>query len=439
MGWAHYGFAAQLPAKQLDELLLGYDQSAVLLAGPDGLPVYAFNEQQPQVPASTVKLLTGLMSLEQWGGSFQAETEFYFDVASGSLHIVGTGDPFLISEEIAAIAIRVQSELDSLSESLSAGTGIRNLIVDYSRFKNQSGLPWQGTTSNPYDAVPSAVAANFNTLNLRVAAGRPVSAEEQTPLTRYSWLKAKQAGSDEPIGRINTGQNVDEAARYFGELLATFLWQQGASFIDANGELQTRKNESPLDSESTMVMLAERVSTVSKPSSKRAGQLLYTHRNSRTMSTVVAAMLQYSTNFIANNLALMMASNAVKGPAGFAEFNDLAQNYVSQRFGWKNTVVQEGAGLSTANRLSSEQLVELVGAYKEWPGLMPAYKKSTFNESVFAKTGSLAGVSTLAGTLLSGNGTNHRFAILLQDSSIVDSSIRDKVLTLLQEIVDAKP
>ena len=58
-----------------------------------------------------------------------------------------------------------------------------------------------------------------------------------------------------------------------------------------------------------------------------------------------------------------------------------------------------------------------------------------FSRTVFAKTGSLQGVSTLAGIIKSGSGENYRFAILLQDDSITDSKDRDSVLQLLTRFV----
>ncbi len=426
---------------ELNKELSRYDQAAVLLTDEKGTVIYAFNEQQPMVPASTVKLLTGLMALEHWGQDFRAETDFYFDVESRALLVVGRGDPFLVSEEIAGLAAELDSRLKSLAGKITDAIGVKSLVVNYSRFKNQTELSWQGSSTNPYDAIPAALAANFNTVNVNVKQGRPVSAEEQTPLTRFAWQKAVQHSglerssvASQTIGRINTGPDVDDAARYFGELLAHMLWQQGTDFIDSSGQFFSRSS-SGLDREAIMLMLASRIVVDSDEWLEIDGEPLYTHRNSRALRTVVAAMLQYSTNFIANNLALMLATDSVNQPTDFSDFSDLAQEYARQRFGWKfgdeGIVLEEGAGLSQQNRLSGEHLLQLVGAYKNWPGLLPVYKKSLFGDSVLAKTGSLESVSTLAGTLAADNGREYRFAIMLNDKKLNDSQARDSVLMQL--------
>lgn len=458
---SRHAIAATTGQQELQQFLQGFDRAAVSLLNSNGDSLVAFNQDQPMVPASAVKLLTGLMAIERWGDSYQASTDFYFDQSTSALTVVGNGDPFLVSEEIQLLARELQAALRA-----NGSAHIKAIHVDNSRFKNTSGLSWQSATSNPYDAVPSALAANFNTLNISVENGRPVSNEEQTPLTRFAWLWAAQqpgvSQSEEKdplaglpllnplsasIGRINTGSDVALAARYFGELLATFLWQHGTVFIDRTGASSQRSDD--LNQPIPMVLLADSVivessasgngreSTDAAATTTTYGELIYTHRNSRPLNSVVAGMLKYSTNFIANNLALMLASDKNGKPAGFDEFRQMAEAYALERFAWKDAVLQEGAGLSLTNRLSAEQLVQLSNAYKSRQDLLPVYKESVFGSTVLAKTGSLKGVSTLAGIIRGKSTTDYTFAILLQDDSIGDSRARDQVLQLLINYIES--
>ena len=445
--------------QDLEQLLEKFERAAVVLQNNDGETVVAVNADKPMVPASTQKLLTGFLALGQWGEDYRATTEFYYNESTSSLRVIGKGDPFLVSEEIDLLAKELAVRLD--------GATIASIQVDSSHFKHQPGLPWQGKTDNPYDAIPSALAANFNTMNLAVRNGRPVSNEEQTPLTRLAWQWSlqqpglaktgevdKQSGlplltpEEENIGRINTGQDIAFAARYFGELLATFLWRHDARFVNESGEVvqSTAKTGTHIP----INMLAKTVSIVQEnPETGRSkiadgnriqvlddhGPTLYTHQNSRSLSTIVAGMLKYSTNFIANNLALMLVAEGDGKAVDFDGFRSFAEKSVAERFGWQDMLVDEGAGLSLANRLSGSQLVQLVEAYGPWQELLPVYKEFEFGRTVLAKTGSLQGVSTLAGIIESGPGENYRFAILLQDDSITDSKDRDSVLQLLIRLV----
>ena len=444
----HHALAATDGPQEIQQMLQEFDRAAVSLQNSEGESLVAFNQQQPMVPASTVKLLTGLMSIDHWGESFRATTDFYFDKSTSALTVAGNGDPFLVSEEIEQLAAELQAALVA-----QGVTGLKAIRVNNARFKKTSGLSWQSTTSNPYDAVPSALAANFSTLNVKVENGVAVSNEEQTPLTRFAWqwiaqqpgVKKtsevdKQTGQPllEPpsiaIGRINTGPDVDLAARYFGELLASFLWHEGIAFFDGSGVAHQSSGEENRALPLAVLADSVRVDAVTQ------GELIYTHRNSRPISDVVAAMLKYSTNFIANNLALMLASHKTRKPAGFDEFRKIAEAYAKQRFAWQDIVLQEGAGLSLANRLSAAQLVQLVEAYNSRQDLLPVYKESEFGRRVFAKTGSLKGVSTLAGFIKGTSGAtsaeDYPFAILLQDDSIVDSRSRDKILQLMIDQIE---
>ncbi len=61
-------------------------------------------------------------------------------------------------------------------------------------------------------------------------------------------------------------------------------------------------------------------------------------------------------------------------------------------FGWKDYFLEDGAGLSRSNRLSPAQLVDVLGRFMSWKHLLPEIEPG-----IHAKSGSLIGVSALAG------------------------------------------
>ncbi len=138
-------------------------------------------------------------------------------------------------------------------------------------------LPGTGTTDNPYDAVPTALAANFNTIAVRKIGGQVVSAESHTPLTAYSESFGKSLRRGEL--RVNTGPNPHNAEQYFGELLAAFLQKHGVA----------------ADSQIVFGYIPKLA-------------VFYTHENSKTLGEIVRSMLKYSTNFVANQLILTLSA-----------------------------------------------------------------------------------------------------------------------------------
>ena len=110
------------------------------------------------VPASTVKIATAWLALNRWGENYRFRTDFFFDRRNNTLWVKGSGDPYLVSEELAQIASQLARR---------GVTQVNRIALDNSLFENGLVLSGTGTSNNPYDAVPSAIAANFNTINIK--------------------------------------------------------------------------------------------------------------------------------------------------------------------------------------------------------------------------------------------------------------------------------
>ena len=327
------------------------------------------------IPASTTKLVTAWLALTRWGENHRFKTNFYWNPRTRTLSVKGSGDPFLVSEEIKIIAYHLKQK------------GIQQvdtLVLDGSAFEAGLIMPGTGKTNNPYDAVPSAISANFNTVYVKKVRGKIQSAEAQTPLTHYARKMAKRFKKGKL--RVNTGRNPRHAETYFGEILGAFLQSDNVNIV--SGKVP---NQPPF----------------------------YTHTNSKNVGEMVRPMLKYSTNFIANQLVLMMSAEAYQRPANRQDVSRYMQDEVRQRFGWKNFKLNDGAGLSRANRLSARQLVELLENFRQWKHLLPEIEPR-----VYAKSGTLNKVSTLAG-FIKDKGRFKPFALMMNQS--VPHKLRNKI------------
>jgi D-alanyl-D-alanine carboxypeptidase/D-alanyl-D-alanine-endopeptidase (penicillin-binding protein 4) len=359
--------------------------AGLLVTDTNGKILKSKRANQSFIPASTVKLATAWLALSRWGKNYRFRTDFFFDAADNTLSVKGSGDPYLVSEELAIIARQL------------AQRGIQRVdrvALDNSLFEDGLVLSGTGRSNNPYDAVPSALAANFNTVNIKKHAGKVISAEKQTPLTPFaiSMKKRFQHGTL----RVNTGRDPHNAEHYFGELLIAFLRKEG---IRASNYI-----------------VAKRVPQL---------QPVYQHYNSRTLAEVIRPMLKYSTNFIANQLALTLAADAYKQPANAQLVKHYMNTTLQAYFHWKTFNLQEGAGLSRKNHLKPRQLVDLLHAFKRWKYLLP--KKET---GVYAKSGTLKGVSTLAGYLVSNNEWKP-FALMINQN--VPYKLRNRIARQLRK------
>ncbi len=359
--------------------------AGLLVVDKQGYSLMAENNLRPFIPASTTKLVTAWLALNHWGEDHHFTTDFYYNPNNATLSVKGSGDPFLVSEELAIIAAQLRQR---------GVRSVRHLVLDGSRFRRGLVLPGTSRTNNPYDAVPSALAANFNTIHLKKVNGRVRSAETQTPLTPYAKNMAK--GFKKGKLRINTGHNPRKAEHYFGELLLAFLKQEG-------------------------------VSVSGKITSGRApkGQPFYQHVNSRTLGDMIRPMMKYSTNFIANQLVLMMSSEYYQRPANAADVRKYMESNLRAAFQWKHFHFEEGAGLSRRNRISPNQLVQLLQDFTQWRHLLPEVESG-----VFAKSGTLKNVSTLAGYIVEGNDWQP-FALMMNQS--VPYKLRNRIAKELRQ------
>ncbi len=331
------------------------ENAGLLLLDKQGQAVLSKKINRPFIPASTTKLVTAWLALKNWGEDYHFKTKFYLDRSTQTLWVKGSGDPFLVSEEIQLIAKNLK-ELGIKQ--------IKTIALDSSLFQADLLLPGTGKTNNPYDAVPSAIAANFNTVYVKKINGLVVSAEQETPLTDY----AKQLASHLKKGslRMNTGRNPAKAEVYFAQLLAEFLRQQGVK----------------VGTDIVHGQLGKQV-------------LFYTHKNSKSLAQMIRAMMKYSTNFLANQLVLVLSAEAYHRPANAKDVQKYMESTLSKQFKWKNFSMKDGAGLSRENRLSPEQLVDLLQAFKEWKHLLPEIETG-----IFAKSGTMNKISTLAGYIV---------------------------------------
>ena len=339
---------------------------ASLMLEEQGRAVIARNPDRPMVPASTMKILTALAAIERWGLDHRFHTDFHL-TADGWLWVKGEGDPYLVSEELE----RVARALWAQGVRTVAGIG-----TDDSRFAPDVEIAGRSSTNNPYDAPVTALAANFNTLHLVRSRDGIRSAESQTPLTPVARELGKRLapGSD----RVNLKER-DVALRYFGELLRAKLEDAGIAVDEG-----LRQGGVP-----------------------DGAPRIYRHENSRDLRAVLVAMLEYSSNFVANDLFLLLGDAGDGGQLTTARAQRAAAAWAGRRFGWQGHRIEDGAGLSPGNRLSARQLLEAVKAFAPYRDLLPRQ-----NGQVLAKTGTLSGVSTYAG-FVRRNGTWEPFSLLI--------------------------
>jgi len=340
---------------------------AVMVSHPNGSTPVAINNERQLIPASILKIITSAAALEIMGIDHRFATDFYV-TPGNDLKIKGYGDPMQVSEELALIATQLSEKIDK----------VENVILDDSFFAQPMTIPGQGSSTEPYDAPNGALCVNFNTVAFQRLQGRWISAEDQTPLLPMAIEKIEASGLTS--GRITLAGNASEGLRYAGELYHYFLTQSG---ISIQGQVT--------------------FGTVNP----HTDRLVWRYKSRFDLTMIVASLMAYSNNFMANQLLLAMGAQVHGPPATPAKGRKVLSDYCISRLGIASPELVEASGISRRNRISAQAMIKALDRFHPYRDLMRREGPQRY------KTGTLNGIHTRAGYLRSKEGVDYRFVIML--------------------------
>ena len=324
------------------------------------------------VPASIIKLLTGLAALDGLKPGYRFKTIYYLDPVTKDLYIKGFGDPFFVSEVIERLSLDIGSRVKSDT--------IRHIVCDATYFDPDITIPGKGFSLNPYDSPVGALCANFNTINFKwdTSAGRFISAEPQTPLLDIFLAKIRQTGLKN--GRILLSK--EDSLVYPGLLIRYFLSKQ----MPVTG--QVHLGRLPVSDHVAEVFLSP-----------------------YTIERLIQKLLEFSNNFMANQLMLSLGASVYGAPATLEKGVNAVRFYAETTLGIKNFSFIEGSGLSRKNRLTPAQMMTVLNHFQ------PFYSMLNRRQNDFYKTGTLHGVRTRAGFLFGKDNCPFPYVIMINQNN----------------------
>ena len=343
----------------------------VLVLDDDGEELVAQNADEPFVPASVTKIVTAWLAMEVLGPDYRFETRFHVD-EKRVLYVRGGGDPMLVSEE-----------LELLAPALLAKTGkapFTGMVLDGSYYPADLEIPGIEASDEAYDALNSALAVNFNTINARRSGDTVTSAEAQTPITPLAISQFKARGP-KGKGRISLAQeDPSVSVLYAGELIAAFIEKAGGK-IDGG------------------------ISLGSVPKGLKPA---YVHRQSRDLAEILRLLLLGSNNYIANQVFLEIGTDLLGAPVSLDKSLRVANQILAKHGLAKAIHLEEGSGISRDNRFTARGLAEVIDLFAPHAELMRRTKSGSRY-----KTGTFSGVRTLAGIAKTKKHGDVRFVISL--------------------------
>ena len=350
-----------------------------------GNDLVAQNIDKPFVPASVTKIVTAWLAMEVLGGDYRFETRFYLD-DKRKLYVRGGGDPFLISEELAPLATGLVAAIGTKP--------ITGIVLDASYYPSNLRVPGIVNTDEAYNALNSALAVNFNTVNAVRSGNKVRSAETQTPITPLAITQFRLRGPNGK-GRISLSQDPAVSLQYAGELIAAFIDRAGGS-------------------------VKGKISTGTVPAGLKP---VYVHQQSRTLSQILVELLRASNNYIANQVFLEIGAHRLGGPVSLEKSLQVANEMFAARGLAAAIHLEEGSGISRDNRFTARGLAKVLELFEPHADLLRG------RDGGMNKTGSLEGVRTLAGYADTSSQGRVRFVIALTSN---DGEMRFRLLRAIE-------
>jgi D-alanyl-D-alanine carboxypeptidase/D-alanyl-D-alanine-endopeptidase (penicillin-binding protein 4) len=393
-----------------------------------GAPLLSVNAAQAMNPASTMKLVTTYAALESLGPAYTWKTAMWAkgEISEGRLQgdlvIRGGGDPFLTLERIWLLQRALREK------------GVReisgNLVLDLSLYDLPPLDPgaFDGEPLAAYNAVPSALAANFNAQNVKLApAGEEVAVRPELPLPGMKFVSRLSLTQEACNGwREDVNARIPDPAaaevvlegaypRSCGEKdLPLILFDPAANFARVFRALW----------EESGGKWAGGLALGTAPADS-APLLTF---QSLPLADVIRPLNKYSSNVMTRMLFLTLGQEKFGAPATLGK-SVMATREILLAHGldFPELFLVNGAGLSRDERISAHSMGRLLQAayasphFSELESALPIVAtdgtlKKRFNGSAFAghahlKTGSLKDVRALAGYLNDRNG--RRLALVM--------------------------
>ena len=387
-------------------------------------PAVAFGAERALNPASTMKLVTTYAGLDLLGPAFVWNTEAYAgapltqDVLNGDLILKGYGDPKLTLENFWLLLRNLRAR------------GVReirgDLVLDRGYFSTEDVDPsrFDDQPTRPYNTAPDALLVNFKAVTVQFVPDAEtrtvrVMAEPLLPqLQLVNNLSLTDGACGDWVSRLklDTQGNHERARLAFNGAYARDCGERTRSF----SVLGHRQYALGLFNQLWKELGGVFAGSVRDGEVTPAARLLASAR-SQTLAETVRDINKFSNNVMARQLFLTLGAVGAGAPATAEKSSGVIKQWLAGKgLSFPELVLENGSGLSRIERISAKNLGRLlVNAFRSpvMPELMASLplvaadgtmRKRLSGAEVAGqahiKTGSLAGVRSIAGYVLDAQG-----------------------------------
>ncbi|MDR6514549.1 D-alanyl-D-alanine carboxypeptidase/D-alanyl-D-alanine endopeptidase [Chryseobacterium camelliae] len=397
--------------------------------------ISSYNETTPLVPASTTKLLTTETAMNLLGENYRWMTQLEYSgsidengVLNGNLYLVGSGDPSLGTNKAGAWSYRdiISDFMGGMSrEGIKKVNG--DIIIQTALFKgNISGLPenvvWL-EHNNYY--LPAGTTQEINPANekLIVKNSTGFSADKKYFYVSPYVKKVVYADKYEGNGILTT--KLPDAPAYLANTFRTTLVKSG---IAVTGKVTPKMTDANPESRKMLAMY-----------------------KSPTLGDIIYYTNQHSDNSLAEALLKTVGFQKLGDQTSESGRVVVTEHLRERNFDIQGLNYMDGSGLSRSNHVTpiaqAKFLTSLMDEkyYNTYLHSLPVGGQSgtlkrmfigTGNGQVFAKTGTLNKVKTLAGYLKTNTGKTLVFSLMVNNYAGSVDMVKKRMEKILEPALD---
>jgi len=394
-------------------------------------------------PASNHKILTSLAALELLGADYRFETRLL--VRDDTLYVRGEGDPSLLIDDVHEL----------VADAIASGRAdrIRRVVVDDGVFsRRQFGPGYDASDAGASYMAPSgALSINFNTVEVIT---RPdAHGEPEVVLVPFSTMARIDA-------HLRTGRRHLDVATAEDEGRTVVTVRGALPSVHAPVSDRRRVHDPGLFTGGVVAaalaqQLGDAPVPVDRGTTPTEAVTVASHR-SAPLREVLASAMKYSNNFTTEQVLRTLAWRATGRPGTWEDGVATVHRYWS-KVGHDPEAFEfiNGSGLNRDGRATARALVDLVARAAELDGDARAldavmarsggegtlhHRLGSLRGRVRAKTGTMASVSALSGTVTSRNGKKRlAFSILVNGGEVDDArALQDDLVRALASYADRR-
>ncbi|WP_027378329.1 D-alanyl-D-alanine carboxypeptidase/D-alanyl-D-alanine endopeptidase [Chryseobacterium daeguense] len=397
--------------------------------------ISSYNENSPLVPASTTKLLTTETAMSLLGENYRWMTQLEYSgnvdengVLNGNLYIVGSGDPSLGTNKAGAWSYRdiVSDFVGGLSrEGIKKVNG--DIIIQTALFKgNISRLPenvvWL-ENNNYY--LPAGTTREINPANEKLIVKKGTGFAGEKKFFYVSPYNSQMVYAEKYDGEPILTTKLPDAPAYLANSFRTTLVKSG---IAVTGKVTPRMTDA-------------------NPEARK----LVSAYKSPTLGDIVYYTNQHSDNGLAEALLKTVGFQSLGDQTTESGRKVVTEHLKSEGFDMLGLNYMDGSGLSRSNNVTPISQVKFLSSlmeekyYKTYFNSLPVGGQSgtlkrmfmgTGNGQVFAKTGTLNKVKTLAGYMKTNSGKTLVFSLMVNNYAGSVDMVKKRMEKILEPALD---